>query len=201
MNRILFSLTFILGLSTQWAEAQILQFHCINPTRAEDRIQNMMAHVLSEAEKQEASTGVQLYYFISGLNSECPAYSLEDCRRCASRVESDPPFSRELEFHWEKASAMFNEVDFIEAGALETSSWAYDLIEWHFYYGGDDLADAEEDILFIDPLIRISGTRIDDDTMNHLFLHVPAAYEASTKKALSDSPVLRSNSYVSIEIY
>lgn len=84
---------------------------------------------------------------------------------------------------------MFNEVDFIEEGALETSPWTYESIEWHFYYGGDDLADAGEDILFIDPLIRISGTTI-DDLFNRIFLHVPAAFEASTKQALSASPVL-----------
>jgi len=200
MNLMRYSLTFVLVLAAQWAAAQILQFHCINPTRADDRIQDMMAHVVSEAEKQEASTGDQLYYFMSGLNSECPAYSLEDCRRCANRVESDPPFSRELEFHWEKASAMFNEVDFIEKGALETSPWTYNRIEWHFYYGGDDLADAEEDILFIDPLIRISGTSI-DDIYNRIFLHVPAAFEASTQQALSASPVLGSAPNVTIKPY
>ena len=64
MNLIRYSLTFILVLAAQWAAAQILQFHCINPTRADDRIQDMMAHVVSEAEKQEASTGDQFYYFI-----------------------------------------------------------------------------------------------------------------------------------------
>jgi len=192
MNALKLPALIALLVLTQTNHAQILQFHCVNSTRSDDRIQDLMNHVLATAEKQEASSGDQLYYFISGLRGQCPGYSLDDCRRCAKSVEADPPYSRELEYHWEKASAMFNEIDFIGSGPLESANWEYDSIEWHFYYGGDDIEAAKDDIFFIDPLLRISGTKI-EEPLNKIFLHIPVEFEESTRRAVKSSPVLRTD--------
>lgn len=179
--------------------AQILQFTFVNATRAEDRVQDMMTHLLETAGRQSESTGDQLFYFISGLEESCEGYNIEDCRRCANYVQSNPPYSRDLTYHWEHASAMFNEKDFLKAGNMENADWKYNLIEWHFYYGGDDVSEAQEDKLFIDQLLRISGTKIEDPS-NRIFLHVPEAYYSSTEEKKNSSPVF-SKGLVSIITY
>ena len=180
--------------------SQILQFHFVNPTRAEDQVESMMAHVISEGENQAASTGDQLYYFITGLKEKCEGYSLDDCRRCAQVVQNNRPFSRDLKYHWARASAMFNEWDFIQPGPVDEALWKYDRVEWHFHYGGNDLADAQEDKYLIDPLLRIAGTRISDDN-NRIFIHVPFGHEQSTKEAITNSLVLNEGYPVSVKPY
>lgn len=172
-------------------------FHFVNPIRSGADIGKMMDYVVDVQSKAlgDREDMNHMYYFITGLQSKCSGFGMEDCERCGIETGSRSATARDIRYHWEYASSMFNELDFLDTD----EDWKVDRMNWHFYYGGDEIADGVETEIFIDPFLRICGTDA-ADPRNQITFHVPIKHGEASIAALKRNDLFNHN-HVQVKTY
>lgn len=195
--RVLILMLIGVGTILTTSAQEELTFHFVNPTRSGGNISDMMDYVVEAQDRKYGDEGdlSHMYYFITGLQTKCSGFGMEDCKRCGLEASSRPASARDMRYHWEYASSLFNELDFLN----ENGAWKVGQMNWHFYYGGDEIADGVETEIFIDPFLRICGTNA-ADPRNQITFHVPEEHEnasiaALKRNALFNHPHVQVKSY------
>ena len=172
-------------------------FHFINPTRSGEDIVALMDYVVGTQGRSLGEEGDMnhMYYFITGLKTKCSGFGMEDCERCSLEAASSSATARDMRYHWEFASSMLNELDFLN----EDGAWKVDRMNWHFYYGGDEIAEGVETEVFVDPFLRICGTDA-SDSRNQITFHVPKEHGAASAEALTRNDLFNHN-HVEVKTY